>query len=192
MRLRKRDRRTGTRGGLLAEQGADYGPSLRAGKDGRLRTWGGAVVVELESRDDPEVVDHRRVVRGARRRDVLADLEARSVITKRHVDAAAQFLDDCSIASGASACGITGMPAVHGMRAGLPERQVEAITRINRVRLLLGLNAGTVFWWVIFQGGGVREWELQHRVQTGQGSAMLRTALDALDNHYHGSHKSRT
>jgi hypothetical protein len=171
--------------GVVAEAGADYGPSLRKGRDGRFRPWGGAVVLDIESRDDPDNL--HAIVRGARRRDGLAELCTRRVITKRHVDAAEQFLDDCSLATGASACGITGMPSVHGARAGLPERQVAAITRINAVRLLLGLHSGTVFWWVVFGNGTVRDWEAAHKMrQGGAGTEMLRAALDALDAHYHG------
>lgn len=174
--------------GLVAEGGVDYGPSVRLGRDGRYRPWGGAVAIEIESRDDPSVTDHRQIVRGSRRRNTLAHLLALKIITKRHMDAAEQFLDDCSIASGASGCGnLTGMPSLSGPRAGLPERQVEAITRINAVRLLLGLNSGTVFWWVVFNQGGVQDWEIANKMRKGGvGTDLLRTALDALDEHYHG------
>lgn len=170
--------------GIAAEGGADFGPSLRKGRDGRLRTWGGAVEIEVESRDDPTVVDHRQIVRGARRRNGLAELVSRRTITKRMLDAAEQFLDDCSIASGASASGITGLPAVHGSYNGFPDRQLNAIRRVNTVRLLLGLNSTTVFWWVVFDNRGIREWEERHKEQAGVGSELLRSALEALDAHY--------
>jgi hypothetical protein len=68
-----------------------------------LVEWGGAAMIEVGSRYDPDITDRQRLIRGARRRDVLLDLEARRVITKRMRDAAEQFLEDCSIAAGASA-----------------------------------------------------------------------------------------
>lgn len=170
--------------GFKAEGGADFGPSLRKSKDGRLRPWGGAVELEVGNRDDPSVIDHRQIVRGARRRNGLAELVSRRTITKRMLDAAEQFLDDCSEASGASASGITGLPAVHGSYNGFPERQLKAIARVSTVRLLLGLNSGTVFWWVVFDNGGIRAWETLHKVQPGVGSDLLRAALEALDAHY--------
>lgn len=177
--------------GVLVEAGADYGPSLRVGQDGRLRSWGGAAAVEIEIRDDPAVVDRKRPVRGARRRDVLADLCARRLISKRHVDAAERFLEDCSIACGSIVAELSGLPGISGPRACLPERQVAAVTRINRVRLLLGLNAGTVFWWVVFGNGSVREWETVSSMRNGAGIGLLQSALTALDEHYHGATSKR-
>ena len=179
MKLRKRQSK-----GFAAEGGADFGPSVRKSRDGRLRSWGGAVAIEIENRDDPSVIDHRQIVRGARRRNGLAELVSRNTITKRMLDAAEQFLDDCSIASGASACGITGLPAVHGSYNGFPDRQLNAIGRVTQVRLMLGLNSGTIFWWVVFDNKGIREWETLHKVQPGEGSDLLRSALDTLDAHY--------
>ena len=178
-------RRTASVKTYRAEGGADYGPALRPRADGRLVAWGGAAAIELETRDDPSIVDRRRPVRGARRRDVLCDLQARRVITKRMRDAAEQFLDDCSIASGGSAGDEIGMPGVQGPRVGLPERQVRAITRINAVRLALGLNNGTVFWWVIFDNRSLGDYETSYRLRTGTASELLRAALTALDQHYH-------
>lgn len=143
-------------------------------------------MVEIESRDDPDLTDRRRIVRGARRRDALSDLEARKVISKRMRDAAEQFLEDCSIASGASGGDFPGMPSVPGPRSGLPERQVGAITRVNHVRHLLGMNSGTVFWWVVFQNGSLRAYEDAHHMRNGAATKMLKAALDALDAHYQG------
>ncbi len=140
----------------------------------------------IEYRNDPSVSDRRRVVRGARRRDVMQDLLARKVITKRMADAAERFLTDCSIASGSSAGDLIGMPTVLGTRSGLPERQVRAIARINAVRLQLGLNSGTVFWWVVFRNAPLDAYEARHHLRNGTASEMLRDALTALDEHYHG------
>jgi hypothetical protein len=178
--------------GVVAEAGSDYGPSLRLGKDGRLRSWGGAVAVDIETRDDPTVADHRRLVRGARRRDVLIDLQSRRVISKRHVDAAEQFLEDCSIASGSTGGDWSGGGgSVAGPRAGLPERQVSAITRINHAALVLGLHDGTVFWWVVFQNGSIAAYEVANRLRSGSATDRLRRALTALDEHYHGRRPKR-
>jgi hypothetical protein len=100
-------------------------------------------------------------------------------------DAAEQFLDDCSIAAGSTAGDEVGMPCILGARSGLPERQVAAITRVNRVRHLLGFNNGTVFWWVVFENRSLNEYENVHRLRSGNATELLRQALDALDNHYH-------
>jgi hypothetical protein len=168
------------------EGGVDYGPSLRLSRDGRMKSFGGAAEIAVGYRDDPSVTDHRQIVRGARRRDVLNDLEARHVITKRMRDAAERFLEDCSIACGSSGFDELGMPSVSGPRSGLPERQVKAITRINVVRHLLGLNSGNVLWWVVFENNSVDAWEKRFRQRHGTGSDLLRRGLDALDEHYNG------
>ena len=168
-----------------AEGGADYGPALRPRADGRLVPWGGAAAIEVESRLDPGITDRARLIRGARRRDVLLDLEARRLISKRMRDAAEQFLEDCSIAAGASAGDVVGLPAVTGPRSGLPERQVAAIGRITQVRVLLGLNNGTVFWWVVFFNRSIHDYEREHKLRNGTGAALFRDALQALDEHYH-------
>lgn len=177
---------------VAPDGGADFGPALRLSRDGRLRPWGGAAQVVLETREDPSKPEQRQVVRGTRRRDALFDLEARRVITKRMFDAGEQFLEDCSIASGGSAGDAIGMPSVTGPRTGLPERQVNAITRINEVRHLLGLNEGTVFWWVLFSNGALNDYEKRHHLRNGTASGMLCNALDALDDHYNGSRRRKT
>jgi hypothetical protein len=169
-----------------AEPGADFGPALRPDKAGRLVTWGGAAMVAIESRDDPAISGRRRIVRGARRSDALAMLEARRVITKRMRDAAERFLDDCSIACGGSACDSIGMPSYSGLRSGLPERQVKAITRVNQVRLLLHSNRGAVFWLVLFENVSLRDFETARRLRHGEAAVLLRASLAALDAHYHG------
>jgi hypothetical protein len=163
---------------------ADYGPGLHRAKSGRLTNWGGAAQVEVEYRDDPSVTDHRRPVRGSRRRHALFELLQHRVISKTMFDAAQQFLDDCSIASGGSSADIGGMPYVSGPRTGLPERQVNAITRINEVRHLLGLNDGTIFWWVVFNNGALDAYEARHRLRKGTAADLLRKGLDALEQHY--------
>lgn len=168
-----------------AEAGADLGPSLRLRADGRYVHWGGAARVEIETRDDPEVVDRRRAVRGARRRDALADLVARRVITKRMSDAAEQFLEDCSIASGGTSADSVGMPSVAGPSAGLPERQLNAIIRIRAVRRLFNLEPGTIFYWCVFENRALGDFEAQHRLRNGFAAGLLREVLDALDDHYH-------
>jgi hypothetical protein len=170
-----------------AEAGADFGPGLRLDRAGRLVSWGGAALVEVENRDDPDISSRRRIVRGARRSDTLAQLEQRKVITKRMRDAAERFLDDCSIASGGAASYSVGMPRGSGVRAGLPERQVKAITRINQVRHLLGLNSRTVFWAVVFENVSLRDFEVSQRIRNGTAQEMLRAAMTALDNHYHAA-----
>lgn len=178
-------RRQSTVKTFKAEAGADYGPAMRLRPDGRYAAWGGAAAVVMETRDDPDVVDHRRLVRGARRRDPLTDLEACRVITKRMRDAAEQFLSDCSRASGGAAGTDVGMPSLVGPSAGVPELQMLAIERINIVREKLNIERGTIFWWVLFENGSIRDFEVTRRLRNGSAAQMLRDVLDALDEHYH-------
>lgn len=165
----------------------DYGPSVRTGKGGRLSYWGGAAEIVVDTVDDTTVAGRPQTIRRARRRNVMFDLMQRGIIERRHYAASEQFLDDCSIASGGSAGdSIAGMPVASGPRQGLPERQIMAVTRVNVVRHLLGLNDGVVFWWIVFSNGGLGDYEIRYRLPRGQAKGMLVNALDALDAHYHG------
>lgn len=179
---RKRDRSRG----ILAEASVDYGPSFRLNKAGKLVTWGGAATVDVASRDDPTDPARPRTVRGAKRRHALFELHQHRVIDAAMFHAAQDFLDDCSIACGTGSSGeIGGFGGTAGPRSGLPERQTNAITRINEVRNVLGLNEGTIFWHVVFDNGSIRDYEIRHRLQFGTATQMLRDALNALDRHYH-------
>ncbi len=171
---------------ITAHGGADFGPALRPRSDGRLTSWGSAATVEVEDRDDPDFTERKRLVRGARRRDALLDLQARRIISKRMRDAAEQFLDDCSVASGSSAGDDLGLRGLLSCR-GLPERQVAAITRVRLVRQLLSGHSGGVFWWVIFENGSLTAYESAHKMRSGSATTMLKCALQTLDEHYHGA-----
>jgi len=180
-KVRKRNKKTGFR----SEAGNDYGPAFQR-VDGELVEWGGAARVMVEIRSDPTIIDRPRPVRGARRRNAIFDLYARGVLTKRQYNAAEQFLDDCSIASGGTAPeNAFSASALSGPRSGLPERQVLALTRVQQVRHLLGLNPGTVFWWVVFDNGALAEYERRNRMRTNSATDLLRQALDALDAHFY-------
>lgn len=139
----------------------------------------------VEDRPDPDP-SRRTPVRGARRRDALHDLKAQGAITKRQFDATWRFIDDCSLASGG---GLTAnwlaSPSGNGPRAGLPEAQVAAITRVREVFHLLGLNTGTVFLRVILDDWALSRCDAVDRVRNGTSARLLCEAMDALDDHYH-------
>jgi hypothetical protein len=73
-----------------------------------------------------------------------------------------------------------------GPRSGLPETQTDAITRVNRVIHLLGLNAGTVFCWVLFDDRRLDEYDAKQTKRKGTAAKMFRDALTALDEFYNG------
>jgi hypothetical protein len=107
-------------------------------------------------------------------------------LTKRQGDAARHFLDDLSRASGGSSASF--MSAMSGggggSRDGMTELQGRAIRAVWKVRLMLGLSPDTVFWWVIIQNQSLNSYDARHRLRHGTGAGWLRTALDALDEHY--------
>lgn len=159
----------------------DPGPSMRQKPDGTLVSTGPGEVV-LEDRTEPGK-DTR--IRAARRANVLDDLHARSIITRRQYNAAIRFLDDCSLASGGGmVANLLAVRSPPGPRAGLPETQTDAITRVNQVIHLLGLNAGTVFCWVIFDDRRLGEYDAEKTQREGTAARMFRDALTALDEHY--------
>lgn len=161
----------------------DLGPGLVRDGKGRPRPWGGAADVEVVDRIDP---DHpqRASVKGARRRNAVAALLAAGSITKAHADAADRFLDDLSVATGSSYAGFVGMPGSGVRRDTMPDRQLRAIRRVYAIRHDLGLNDGTVFWWVVLDNGGIRAWEDRFRERHGDGLVMLKAALTALADWY--------
>jgi hypothetical protein len=159
----------------------DPGPSMRQRPDGTLISIGPGAV-ELEDRSEPGR-DTR--IRGAHRANVLDDLHARHVITKRQHDAAVRFLDDCSLASGGGmVADFMAVRSPPGPRSGLPEVQTDAIGRVNQVIRLLGLNDGTVFWWVVFKDRRLGEYDAKETQREGTAARMFRDALTALDEHY--------
>lgn len=159
----------------------DPGPSVRQRTDGTLISRGPGAVELIDVTDAKGTVTGR----GARRKNVLNDLLAHSVITKRQYDAADRFLGDCSLASGGGlVANVLAMPASPGPRSGLPEAQTAAITRVRQVFHLLGLNSGTVFWWVVFDDRRLGDYDAAHRQREGTASTMLKAALTALDEHY--------
>jgi hypothetical protein len=161
----------------------DPGPSMRQRSDGTLISRGPGAVQLIDVTDAKGNV----VGRGARRRNVLTDLFAHGVISKRQHDAANRFLDDCSLASGGGlVANFLAMPTSPGPRSGLPETQTMAITRVRQVFHLLGLNSGTVFWWVIFGDRRLGDYDAAHKVQNGTASRMFKDALTALDENYNG------
>lgn len=161
----------------------DLGPGLVRDGKGRPRSWGGAADVEVVERVDP---DHpnRAAVKGAQRRDILATMVRGGSIAKPLGDAAARFLDDLSIATGSSYAGFVGMPGSGVKRDTLPDRQLRAIRRVYAIRNDLGLNDGTVFWWVVLDNQTVRAWEDRFRTRHGDGMTLLRAALEGLADWY--------
>jgi hypothetical protein len=161
----------------------DPGPSLRQQRDGTLEGHGPGRVELIDVLDTKGNVTGR----GARRRNVLNDLLARGVIAKRQHDAATRFLDDCSLASGGGlVANFLAMPSASGPRSGLAEVQTAAITRVRQIFHLLGLNNGTVFWWVVFDDKRLDDYDALHKIRKGTASTMFKLALTALDEHYHG------
>lgn len=161
----------------------DPGPSMRQRSDGTLISRGPGEVELID------VVDAKGAVtgRGARRRNVLNDLRAHGVITKRQHDAAVRFLDDCSLASGGGlVANVLAMPSSPGPRSGLPEVQTAAITRVRQVFHLLGLNSGTVFWWVVFDDRRLTEYDEAHKIREGTAGVLFKAALTGLDELYNG------
>lgn len=163
---------------------ADYGPSVKRGKDGRLQFFGAADVI-LEDRPDPTITERKQLVRGARRSTTLAEMFNRNVITKPMHDAAVRFLDDLSWATGGSGCGMgEGIRVAPGSRDAMPERQMNAIGRVRRVMTLLGLNSDTVLWWVVVSNRSCSAFDERFRLREGTAAHWLRASLQALDNHY--------
>ena len=161
----------------------DPGPSMRQRTDGTLISRGPGAVVLVDVKDDKGAVTGR----GARRRNVLDDLLAHSAINKRQHDAANRFLDDCSMANGGGmVANLMATPSGSGPRSGLPESQTAAIARVRQVVNLLGLNTGTVFYWVVFEDRRLCDYDQAHRIRQGTASKMFKAALDGLDEHYHG------
>ena len=99
--------------------------------------------------------------------------------------AAEQFMEDCSIATGATAAEEIGLSSLAGPRVGLPERQVSALVRIMQARQAVDLERGTIFWHVLFENGSLGDFEEHNQLRNGTASGMLRNVLNALDEHYH-------
>lgn len=172
--------------------GHDYGPGLRRDEGGRLVDWGGASNVEVTWRADPEYPDKYRPVRGSRRRHAIFDLLLRRVITKRMFDAAQQYLDDCSIATGGSAPESFGMGGSSWPNAAMPERQLNAVTRVNEVHARFDMSVGTVFWWVVLNNGALTEFCSYRGIRNGSATDGLVGVLHELDEHYHRSRRTET
>lgn len=161
----------------------DLGPAFTRDGKGRPRALPGAADVELVERVDP---DHpqRAPVKAAQRRDVLAAMVRGGSIAKALGDAASRFLDDLSLATGSSHAGFAGMPGSGVRRDTMPDRQLRAIRRVYSIRSDLGLNDGTVFWWVVLDNQTVRAWEDRFRTRHGDGMRLLRAALEGLADWY--------
>ncbi len=160
----------------------DLGPGLVRDAKGRPRSWGGAADVEVADRLDPDH-PHRAPVKAARRRNAIAALLAAGSIDKPQASAADRFLDDLSLAQGSSQAGFLGIPA-SGSRKDYPEVQLAAIRRVYAIRARLGLNDGTVIWWVVLGNKSVREWEDRFGHTHGEGMTLLRAGLDGLADWY--------
>ncbi len=147
--------------------------------------------VALADVPDIDRTDKRATVRVARTWSVLDDLHANGDLTKRQFDAANRFLDDLSRATGGTSCSWALMLAGRGNYEGLSEMQRRAIRAVQRVRLMLGLNRDTVFWWVVLDNRTPSDFENEYRLgHHGIGLQWLRLALDAVDEHYNGARSS--
>lgn len=184
-----------TRKVIALDAHADYGPSITLGSDGRMHSAGPGAV-DLEDRSADPANDRGKVrgpvVRGARRRMALRNLWLDDAITKPMFDAANRFLDDCSLASGGSSASFLSMAMHGGTRDGMPEAQARAIRRVTVVRLMLGLNRDTVFWWVVIDNRTPKEFAETHRLRHATAYGWLRAALTALDEHYNPPGRART
>jgi len=161
---------------------SDLGPSVMQRKgDGTLVSRGPGAV-DLEDRADAK---GNITGRGARRRDVLRSLHTGGTINKRMFDAAQQFIDDCSVASGGGlVANLLAIPMSSGPRSGWPDAQVDALTRVHKIRNHLGFNDGTVFWRVLFVNKSLADCDAEDKFEHGSSARSLKVALTALDIWY--------
>jgi hypothetical protein len=169
---------------------SDYGPSVFRRDDGRLATRGPAKVDILARPDIDKPIDNagnRPVVLGARRRSSLARLYKALSISKRQHDAANRLLDDLCRAQGGTAGFRMERVQCSGPREAFSERQRRAIRSVESVRVRLGLNSGTVIWWVVIDNKTPSDYDAAFKLRHGTSMAWLRAALDELDAHYFGT-----
>lgn len=176
---------------LTLDHVADYGPSVRRDRDGKLVSSGPGAVI-MEDREDISVTLNREarrpVVRGARRWSTIDALLKDGVLDKYQRAAANRFLDDCSRAQGGSQASFLAIVVSGGSSlTGPSDDQQKALRAIMRVRLMLGLNPDTVFWWVVLENRTPSDFEERFGLKHGTGAKWLKAALTALDEHYYGS-----
>ena len=161
---------------------SDLGPSVMQRRDGTLVSRGPGAV-DMEDRTDAR---GNVTGRGARRRDVLRSLYSGGTLSKRMYDAAQAFIDDCSVASGGGLVAnfLAISASASGPRSGLPDAQIDALTRVNRIRNHLGFNDGTVFWRVLFQNRSLADCDAEDRFEHGSAARSLKVTLAALDIWY--------
>jgi hypothetical protein len=111
-------------------------------------------------------------------------------ITKPMHGAATRVLDDCSLASGGGlVAGATlGISTSRGPSMGLPERQVDAITRLRAAWAIIEGADREVFFWIVFQDGSPREYERLCKMRHGSAVDAFKATLSDLEAHYAGDH----
>ena len=138
----------------------------------------------LEHRPDPGITDHVRLVTGLRRRDVLLDLRGQGAITARHYNAAASFLDLCSVADGMSSR-TAGEPGGGRSMDGFPAVRLAAVTRLREAMSTAALYRGTAAWMVVFDNRTLGQVDRELRLRHGTAGDLLRKSLNALDEFFH-------
>lgn len=176
---------------------SDYGASIGRDRDGRLVSSGPAQVMLEDAEDiDYELNKNARrpLVRRARRWCVLRGMLKTGKdgalldgsITVRQYDAANRFLGDCSRAQGGSQASFLNL-VVSGSagRDAFTEDQRIAMRKVMEVRHLLGLNSGTIFWWVVLENKSPREYAAWKKIRWSTAYTMLKDSLSAVDAYYY-------
>lgn len=141
------------------------------------------VVVEL--RPDPQQPAAR--VQGARRASTILRLAASGSISPPMFRAALRFVDDLSLASGATRRSAIPLCRASGA-ATAPEPPMACVLALARVRAasdaLKASNGHAVFWWVVVDDRTLAAFAARHHCRDDTASDLLRTALTALGQHY--------
>lgn len=174
---------------------ADYGPSVDVDRTGRYLSTGPGRVV-LEDREDlarePDQSGRRPVVRGARRHSVLLDLYGRGTIQQTEFRTALRFVDDLCLAAGSSSRSSVGSVRSPSPSQAEPQRvQLDALRRVRRIAELLRAHGDGVFWWVVVEDRGLRDYETRYGIRHGRAVAWLHDAIGAVERVYNPPGKGR-
>lgn len=174
---------------------ADFGPSIDFDRAGRHISIGPGRVV-LEDREDPgrapDQSGRRPVVRGARRHSVLLELYGRGTLNRRELQTALRFVDDLCLAAGSSSRELVGSVRAPSPSQAEPQRvQLDALRRVRRIVEMLRSHGDGVFWWVVVEDRGMRDYEERYGIRHGRASAWLRDAIGAVDRVYNPPMRNR-
>lgn len=174
---------------------ADLGPSVAFDHAGRLTSTGPGRVV-LEDREDParapDQSGRRPVVRGARRHSVLLDLYGRGTISQHELRAALRFVDDLCLAAGSSSRELVGSVRAPSPSQAEPQRvQMDALRRVRRIVEMLRSHGDGVFWWIVVEDRGMRDYETRYGIRHGRAVAWLHDVIGAVDRVYNPPGRGR-